>query len=53
MRAVVVRVRRGPWKVRREEEVESRSSSGGGTGRIEEVEWLDKEDEEDTVRVGL
>ena len=52
MRVVVVRVRRGPQKVRREGGEESRSTSGGGTGRIalvDEVEWLDDEDEEDRV----
>ena len=56
MRAVVAQVRRDPRKVCREGEEERRSASGGGTGRIdlvEEVEWLDDEDEEDRVRVGL
>ena len=56
MRAVVVRVRRGPWKVRRRGAGESQSASGGGTGRtdpVEEVERLDEEDEEDMVRAGL
>ena len=56
MRAVVVRVRREPWKVRRDGGEESRSASGGGIGQtdlVEEVEWLDDEEEEDKVRVGL
>ena len=56
MHAVVVRVRQDPRKVRREGGEESRSASGGGTGRtdlVEEAEQLDDEDEEDRVRVGL
>ena len=56
MCAVVVRVRREPWKVHREGEEESRSASGGGIGQtdlVEEAEWLDDEDEEDKVRVRL
>ena len=56
MRAMVVRVRRDPQKVRQEGGEESRSASGGGTGRtdlVEEAEWLDDEDEEDRVRVRL
>ena len=56
MCVVVVQVRWDPWKVCREGGEESRSTSGGGTGRtdlVEEVEWLDEEDEEDKVRVGL
>ena len=49
-------MRRDPWKVRQEGGEESRSASRGGTGRtdlVEEVEWLDDEDEEDRVQVGL
>ena len=56
MRAVVVQVRRDPRKVRQEGEEESRSASGGGTGRtdlVEEAEWLDDEDEEDRMQVGF
>ena len=52
MRAVVVRVRRDPRKVHREGGEESQSASGGGTGQtdlVEEVEWLDEENEEDRV----
>ena len=43
---VIAQVRWDPWKVRR----------GGGTGQtdlVEEVERLDKENEEDRVQVGL
>ena len=56
MHTVVARVRQDPWKVCRGGEEESQSASGGGTGRtdlVEEVEWLDEEDEEDRVQVGL
>ena len=56
MRAVVVQEQRDPQKVRREGGEESRSASRGGTGwtdLVEEVDWLDDEDEEDRVRVGL
>ena len=49
-------MRRGPRKVHQEGGEESQSASGGDTGwtdLVEEVEWLDEEDEEDRVRVGL
>ena len=51
MHAVVVRVRWDPQKVHQGGK-ESLSANGGGTMRIdpmEEVEWLDEEDEEDRV----
>ena len=41
-----------PWKVCQGGGEESLSASGGGTRRtdlVEEVEWLDEEDEEDRV----
>ena len=50
------RERRKEWAIVTEGGEERRSASGGGTGRIdlvEEVERLDDEDEEDRVRVGL
>ena len=54
--AVVAQVWQDPWKVHQEGREESLSANGGGTMQtdpMEEVEWLDKEDEEDRVQVGL
>ena len=45
-----------PWKVHQGGGEESLSANGGGTGQIdsvEEMEWLNKEDEKDKVWVGL
>ena len=56
MHTVVARVQWDPRKVHRGGGEESLSASGGGTGwtdLVEEVEWLDEEDEEDRVQVGL
>ena len=56
MRMVVAWVQQDPRKVCQGGGEESRSASGGGTGRtdlVEEVEWLDEENEEDRVRAGL
>ena len=53
---MVVQLWWDPQKVYRRGGKESLPAKGGGTGQmdpIEELDWLDEEDEEEVVQVGL